>query len=62
MFFETDVWQYGGRGGMLYMLSSAVGADLGILFQKDSWKPDGGDESITGTTISAGVGITALIY
>lgn len=59
---EVDIWQYGGKGGMLYMLSSAVGADAAIRFQGDSWTPDGEDESITGTTISIGVGITAFIY
>ena len=61
LFLDADIWQYGGKGGMLYMLSSAVGADAAVLFQKDSWTIDDVDESITGTTISIGVGITAFI-
>jgi hypothetical protein len=47
---------------MLYMLSSAVAVDGSVMFRGDSWKPDGAPDSITGTTISIGVGISAFIY
>lgn len=60
--YDLTILQYGGRGGLLYMLSSAVAADANVRFQGDSWKPEGASESTTGTTLAIGVGITAFIY
>lgn len=52
----------GGQGGVMFMLSNAVALDFGVLFSSDSWKPDGADESTTGTTIEVGAGISAFCY
>lgn len=59
---DADILQYGGKAGLLYMLSSAVAVDAGVQFRGDSWKPDGAPDSITGTTLSIGAGISAFIY
>ncbi len=59
---STRILQYGAKGGMLYMLSSAVAVDGSVMFRGDSWKPEGASESITGTTISIGAGFSAFIY
>jgi len=52
----------GGMGGINFMLSNAVALDLGVQFQSDSYKPDGADESTTGTIMWFGAGISAFIY
>lgn len=58
---DLSVNQYGGKLGILAMLSNAVGADIAVKFQNDSW--DFGDsDAISGTTITAGAGISAFIY
>ena len=54
--------QYGAKGGILYMLTGAVALDVGIRFQRDSWRRDDWSESVTGTTIDVGLGIAAFIY
>jgi hypothetical protein len=59
---DLTMWQYGGRGGLLYMISNTVATDVGLRFQGDSWKRDGDSESTTGTTLAFSVGITAFIY
>jgi hypothetical protein len=56
------VTQYGGNLGLLYMVSSAVGADLSIKVQQDSWKDEGDPEATTGTTLRIGLGLTAFIF
>ena len=53
---------FGGIGGINYFLSNAVALDLGLMFQSDSYKPDGADESTTGTVITIGAGINAFIF
>jgi len=59
---QINVWQYGGKGGFLYMMSGAVALDGSVRFQGDSWKSDSATESITGTTIAVGFGVSAFIY
>lgn len=58
----VTVLQYGGKGGILYMLSRAVGADLAVQFRGDRWDSDYTDNAETGTTLSVGLGFTAFIY
>ena len=58
---DVAIWQFGGKGGLLYMLSGAVALDIAARFQGDSWRPDGG-LSINGTTVSVGIGVSAFIY
>lgn len=60
--FTTDVMIFGGQGGGVFMLSNAVGLDASVKFQSESYKPDGADESISGTTIEIGAGITAFLW
>lgn len=55
-----DITQYGGNLGLIYMVSSAVGADVSVKFQQDSWKDEG--DTATGTTVRFGVGLTAFIF
>lgn len=52
--------EFGGRAGIVCMLSSAVGADIGAKFQRDTFSDNG--ESVSGTTVRFGVGISAYIY
>jgi hypothetical protein len=58
----TDVMLLGGKGGVVFMLSNAIGLDAGVKFQSDSYKPEGADKSITGTTLMVGAGITAFLW
>lgn len=50
---------FGGQGGVVFMLSTAVGVDGGVRFQSD--KLSNGD-SISGTTLWVGAGITAFLF
>jgi len=61
---ETDVsvTSFGGMGGIMFMLSNAVAADIGVRFENESYKADGDDESISGTVITFGLGFTAFIW
>ena len=61
---ETDISRttFGGKGGVMYMLSNAVAVDLGVKFQNESYKADGADESISGTVITFGAGISAFFW
>ncbi len=56
-----SITQYGGRVGLLYMISSAVGTDFSVKVQGDSWKSEGFN-SQSGTTIRVGLGLTAFIF
>ena len=58
----ADLLQFGGRAGMLYMISDAVGADFTVRVQSDSWKYNGAPERISGMTFRLGVGIAAFIF
>jgi len=60
--FTIDVMVFGGQGGGIFMLSDAVGLNASVKFQSESYKPDGADESISGTTIEVGAGITAFLW
>ena len=68
MFGSTELgtdgsWtKFGGKGGINYFLSNAVAVDFGVQFYSDSFKPDGADESTTGTVFSFGAGIKAFIF
>ena len=53
---------FGAQGGGVFMLSNAVGVDVSVRFQSDSYKPEGADESISGTTLQVGLGITAFLW
>ena len=56
-----DLMQFGGEGGVVIMLSNAVGVEASVRFSADSWSPEVGD-SFSGTSIMAGFGITSFIY
>ncbi len=58
----TDVMAFGGEGGGVFMLSNAVGLNASVQFWSESYKPDGADESISGTTLQVGAGITAFLW
>lgn len=58
----TDLMAFGAQGGGVFMLSNAVGVNASVKFQSDSYKPDGADESISGTTLEVGAGITAFLW
>lgn len=58
----TDITMFGGEGGGVFMLSNAVGLNASVQFQSESFKPDGADESISGTTLTVGAGITAFLW
>lgn len=65
---DIPILQYGGKGGLLYMLTDAVAADAAIQFRGDRWDLDGDggtgvdDPALTGTTLWIGLGLTAFIY
>ena len=58
----TDVMSFGGQGGAVFMLSNAIGLNASVRFQSDSFKPEGADESTTGTSLQVGAGITAFLW
>jgi len=58
----TDVTMFGGEGGGVFMLSNAIGLNASVKFQSESFKPEGADESISGTTLQVGAGITAFLW
>jgi len=60
--YTIDVMTFGGRGGAIFMLSNAIGVDANVLFKSESYKPDGADDSITGTSFGVGAGITAFLW
>jgi len=60
--YTTDLMAFGAQGGGVFMLSNAVGVDASVRFQSDSYKPEGADESISGTTLQVGLGITAFLW
>jgi hypothetical protein len=62
--WDVTVWQFGARGGMLWMVSSAVGVDLSVMYKNESWEEDDDptSDSESGTVISAGAGISAFIF
>ena len=54
---------FGGQVGFVYMLSGALGMDLGLRFTYDNLKPDiSGAKSVSGTRIMAGLGITGFLW
>jgi len=60
--YTNKVTTFGGQGGIVYMLSNAVAADISVKFESDSYKPDGADKSTTGTIITFGAGFTAFMW
>ncbi len=58
----TDILQFGGHAGIVYMVSDAVGLNLGVNVWSDSYDYEGATESITGTTVQIGAGFTSFIY
>ncbi len=59
---DATMTSFGGRGGIIMMLSNAVALDMGIQYNKDSFEPDGADESISGSRLQIGGGITAFLW
>jgi hypothetical protein len=57
-----SITQIGGKVGLLYMISSAVGTDFSVKVQGDSWKAEGASESESGMTIRVGLGLTAFVF
>ncbi len=60
--YTTDLMAFGAQGGGGFMLANAIGLGASVKFQSDSYKPEGADESISGTTLQVGVGITAFLW
>ncbi len=58
----TDAFIYGGQGGIVLMLSRAVGVNASVRFRGTDLKRDGAEESESGTSIGVGAGITAFLY
>ncbi|MDH4157877.1 MAG: porin family protein [candidate division Zixibacteria bacterium] len=60
---EGTFMSFGGQAGLVYMLSNTVGADLGARYSLDTMDPESENaESLDGTTLQVGIGITAFIY
>jgi len=62
---DATVTSFGGRGGIMMMLSNAIALDMGIQYNKDSLEPDSDDEdseSIDGSRLQIGAGITAFLW
>lgn len=53
---------FGGAFGADYMLTNSVSLNLGIAFLSNSFTPDGSSASISGTTMTLGVGLGTFIY
>ncbi len=56
------ITSFGGMGGVLFMLSDAVALNGNVMFRSDSFDGDDSDESVSGTVIRVGVGVTAFIW
>ncbi len=59
---EDSMTGFGGMGGINLMLSNAVAVDIGVKFESDSFDPDWSPESLSGTSLMFGFGISAFIY
>jgi hypothetical protein len=54
---------FGGQAGVVYMISNAVGLDLGVRIQSDTIDEEEADsESVSGTVLWFGAGITAFAW
>ena len=58
----ASITSFGGMAGIDYMLSTAVALQAGVQFSSDSYKPEGSDESVSGTTMTIGAGIEAFVF
>ncbi len=58
----TDITMFGGQGGGVFMLSNAIGLNASVKFQSESYKEDDADESVSGTSLQVGAGITAFLW
>ena len=56
---SADMIQVGGQGGLVLMMSNAVGVDFAFQISSETWS-NGDSES--GLTIMAGAGITSFIF
>ena len=57
---DPSITTFGFKGGIVYMMSNAVGLDAGVHYSSDKWSID--DESASGSTIQIAVGITACVF
>jgi len=62
---KAKVMSFGGKGGIMYMMTETVALDINLMYRSDSYKmtdPVEDEESTTGSVIKVGVGIQAFIF
>ncbi|MCK4632549.1 MAG: hypothetical protein KAT79_04720 [candidate division Zixibacteria bacterium] len=62
---KINVTSYGGRGGIVYMMSNSVGLDLSVSYARDEMEPDDppeGSEPTKFNTLMFGAGVSAFIF
>ncbi len=57
---EVNIFSFGGTLGMTWMMSNAVGLDVGVSFTIDNFSYSG--YSASGTTILLGVGVSSFVF
>lgn len=60
--FEGTVTYFGGKGGIMYMLTKHWAVNTNLYYQSGNLKPDGADDSISGNTLGFNVGVTAFLF
>jgi hypothetical protein len=59
---EATMTAFGGKGGIMYMLTKHWAVNSNLYFQSESFKPDGADDSVSGSTMGLSVGVTAFLF
>ena len=57
---DVTTTSFGGQGGIVYMVSNAVGIDCGVNISFDKWSVD--SYSTNGTSLQVAAGITAFVF
>lgn len=66
--FEGTVTYFGGKGGIMYMLTKHWAVNTNLYYQSGNFKqtkpevPDGFDDSKSGNTLGCNVGVTAFLF
>lgn len=59
---KANLTAFGGKGGIMYMLTKHWAVNSNLYYQSESLKPDGADDSISGSTLGLSVGVTAFLF
>lgn len=66
--FKRTVTYFGGKGGIMYMLTEHWAVNTNLYYQSENYKqtepevPEGEDDSVSGNTLGFNVGVTAFLF